>query len=725
MKQKKFEKGVTLIALVVTIIVILIIAGISLSALTGQDSGLKVGEETKTEVNVDEEKNALRLAVQETMNSDSKGEINEEPFREHLDQHVKPENYDNFEYRENSKSYILQMVPTQNWYTITKDGEVLDGKVNLPMIVIDNESLNLEWEEVKQLTAVMRSDDGDEPITDAIWRSSDLSVATVDDNGLVTAQRKSGTITITVEKDGLIAECVVVVKNTVKVLELDKTEYTIDLSGEKTLQVVGKYYPEDADTGINLTYTIADTSVATVDENGLITGLKNGETELTLSNELGLSTIATVKVVTSPTGITLDRESVTTTGSFQLTATITPDTANVNTDITWSSSNSNIASVDSSGYVRRVSSGYAVITATTGNGKTAQCQVTMKSTSYSSGGGGSSSGGHYGGGSGSGGGKVEEEEKGNNNWLILAGAVVGGTVAAVASGPVLIGAAIGAVVGGVISAFTGGNKSSSSGGGSSGGGSSGGGSSGGGSSGGGGGCVADGTLITLANGEMKKVEELTGDETLLVWNMFTGEYDEATIGYIINHDGDRRINTIIHLFFSDGSDIEVVRDHGFYDIELNKYISLSKTNYKNYIGHHFLKQSFDNQLKQIQLIDVKLEKKYTGIYEVVTDKHLTCFTNGILSISSLIEGFCNIFEIDRNSVTYNEEKMNEDIEKYGLFTYEDFEQYIPEEAFELYNVQYLKVAMSKGNIKQSEINFLIDYYHKNIDKLIRKNTKAF
>lgn len=450
MKQKKFEKGVTLIALVVTIIVILIIAGISLSALTGQDSGLKVGEETKTEVNVDEEKNALRLAVQETMNSDSKGEINEEPFREHLDQHVKPENYDNFEYRENSKSYILQMVPTQNWYTITKDGDVLDGIVNLPMIVLDSENFDLEWEEVKQLTAVMRSDDGDEPITDAIWRSSDLSIATVDDNGLVTAQRKSGTVVITVEKDGLIAECVVVVKNTVKVLELDKTEYTIDLSGEKTLQVVGKYYPEDADTGINLTYTIADTSVATVDENGLITGLKNGETELTLSNELGLSTIATVKVVTSPTGITLDRESVTTTGSFQLTATITPDTANVNTDITWSSSNSNIASVDSSGYVRRVSSGYAVITATTGNGKTAQCQVTMKSTSHSSGGGGSSSGGgsHGGGSSSSGSGSSSSSSSSGGFFAegllaAAAGAVTGGAV----FGPV------GAVLGGALGFF--------------------------------------------------------------------------------------------------------------------------------------------------------------------------------------------------------------------------------------------------------------------------------
>ena len=207
--------------------------------------------------------------------------------------------------------------------------------------------------------------------------------------------------------------------------------------------------------------------------------------------------------------------------------------------------------------------------------------------------------------------------------------------------------------------------------------------------------------------------------------MFTGEYDEASIGYIINHDGDRRVNTIIHLFFSDGTDIELVRDHGFYDVELNKYISLTENNYKNYIGHYFLKQTENNKLEKIQVIDAKLERKYTGIYEVVTDKHLTCFTNGILSISSLLEGFCNIFEIDRDTLSYDEEKMEADIEKYGLFTYEDFEEYIPEEAFELYNVQYLKIPMSKGYIKQDEINFLIKYYHENIDKLIKKNVTLF
>ena len=64
--------------------------------------------------------------------------------------------------------------------------------------------------------------------------------------------------------------------------------------------------------------------------------------------------------------------------------------------------------------------------------------------------------------------------------------------------------------------------------------------------------------------------------------------------------------------------------------------------------------------------------------------------------------------------------MAKDIETYGLFTYDDFKELIPEEAFELYNVQYLKVAMGKGDIKPSEIEFLVKYYHKNIDKLIKK-----
>ena len=67
MIQKKSKRGVTLIALVITIVVVFIIAGISISPITGQMNGITKGEETKTEVNVDEER------ILEKGNSDSGG----------------------------------------------------------------------------------------------------------------------------------------------------------------------------------------------------------------------------------------------------------------------------------------------------------------------------------------------------------------------------------------------------------------------------------------------------------------------------------------------------------------------------------------------------------------------------------------------------------------------------------------------------------------------------
>lgn len=372
MVQKKYEKGITLIALVVTLIVVLIIAGVSISALTGQEGSITSGEKIKTETNVKEEKSALRLAVQETMTADSKGKIEETPLKDHLDQHIGNENYKNFEYREASSSFIVQIVKTENWYTITKEGDVLDGKVSIQGITLDKEA-SMFWEETIQLEATIKTDEEDIPLTDARWKSSDKSIAKVDEDGLVTAQRKSGIVTISVEKNGLTAKCVIDVSNPVRTVELNPAEITIDLSVDPKYQAIGKYYPEDADRGTKLSYTISDTSVAQVDENGLITGIKNGETELTLESENGITSVAKVKVVTSPTAVKLNKPSNIIEDSFQLEATIIPDTANVDTELTWTSSNKNVATVDNNGLVRRVSNGDTTITVSTANGKTAEC----------------------------------------------------------------------------------------------------------------------------------------------------------------------------------------------------------------------------------------------------------------------------------------------------------------------------------------------------------------
>ena len=77
-----------------------------------------------------------------------------------------------------------------------------------------------------------------------------------------------------------------------------------------------------------------------------------------------------------------------------------------------------------------------------------------------------------------------------------------------------------------------------------------------------------------------------------------------------------------------------------------------------------------------------------------------------------IVGLFNIFEVDADTMKYDEAQMQADIAQYGLFTYEEFAALFPvsEEVFEACNGQYLKVAMGKGLIDAEGLQTLIERY---------------
>ncbi len=79
------------------------------------------------------------------------------------------------------------------------------------------------------------------------------------------------------------------------------------------------------------------------------------------------------------TGVTLNSTSLTINrnATSKLTATIIPSNTSNSKTITWSSSNTNVATVDSSGNVKGINAGNATITATTSNGLSASCAVTV------------------------------------------------------------------------------------------------------------------------------------------------------------------------------------------------------------------------------------------------------------------------------------------------------------------------------------------------------------
>lgn len=229
---------------------------------------------------------------------------------------------------------------------------------------------------------------------------------------------------------------------------------------------------------------------------------------------------------------------------------------------------------------------------------------------------------------------------------------------------------------------------------------------------GGGPCVAEGTLITLADGIQIPVEKLKGNESLLVWNLFTGKFDVAPILFI---DSDpETFYEVINLYFSDGTNVKVISEHAFWDFNLNEYVFL-RNDAAKYIGHWFNKQiTDDGQMTwtRVQLVNVIITEEYTTAWSPVTYGHLCYYVNGMLSMPGATEGLINIFEVDSDTLKINEVAMQHDIEKYGLFTYEEFAEIYPitEEIFNAFAGQYLKVSIGKGLIDLEKIGELIAHY---------------
>ena len=145
----------------------------------------------------------------------------------------------------------------------------------------------------------------------------------------------------------------------------------------ESVQLTPTVLPANAE--YTLTWSISDKYVATISQDGLLTGKSAGAADLKVKADNGV--YAMLRVVVSepkPTSVSVSPSSVTLTEgqSRYLTATVYP--SNASQLVTWTSSNANIASVSSSGKVSAVNAGTAIITAKTSNGKSATCTVTCK-----------------------------------------------------------------------------------------------------------------------------------------------------------------------------------------------------------------------------------------------------------------------------------------------------------------------------------------------------------
>lgn len=318
------------------------------------------------------------------------------------------------------KKKIMSMVIAAAAMALSLVGCGVDiSSIGLPSDVV------IEKGETQQLEIEYGTDDKaeQEKIAEAAskltieWTSSDEEVVTVDATGLITAVG-AGEADVTASAKDVNISSTTHVKVAITPTGVEAPE-TLELvtNGENSKNLDAKMTPEDA-TEVKLAYESSDDSVATVDENGLVTAVADGEctittyvvadapataetatqettavvtdeetptegenSEATADSETvtvpdnldaafgvvpeGLSATTKVTVTTKVESITLDKtEGILNVGNtVTITATVAPEVA-TNPAVTWSSSDESVATVDETGKITAVATGNATITAT-------------------------------------------------------------------------------------------------------------------------------------------------------------------------------------------------------------------------------------------------------------------------------------------------------------------------------------------------------------------------
>lgn len=253
--------------------------------------------------------------------------------------------------------------------------------VEVTSVTVSPESINMVIGDTERLTLTILPENAS--VKSGTWASSDEAVATVSQDGTVTAVAE-GTAVITVTAGSKSATCNVTVTEErieIESIEISPAKVTLTQIGE-TAQLTVKIMPEDA-TYTDMTWTSSDESIATVTQEGLVTAVAEGNATLTVSvGEISATCNITVaierieveSIEVSPAEVTLTQIGET----AQLAAQVMPENA-TDAQITWTTSDEAVATVTEEGLVTAVANGKAVITASAGE-KSAVCNVKVSTS---------------------------------------------------------------------------------------------------------------------------------------------------------------------------------------------------------------------------------------------------------------------------------------------------------------------------------------------------------
>ena len=360
--KKKNARGITLIALVITIIVLLILAGVTINALSGENGIITKSKEAKIKTEKSKTIEKINLAILTAMTKGD-GDIDNATLREELE-----------------KEGLTVKTEGNNLPWDVSDGKYI-YRINEDYTVEEVEGINLSKKEIKlasgeneTITATLT-----EGTTGKItWESSAPDIVKVE-NGKITAVGESGTATITAKVEGTEYQATCTVKIIQKITTITAGNIEMNIGDTQKINVTTT--PTE---GLieDLEYTSGSPEIATVGADGNVKGIAEGTAVITIRGKnSGVSTTCTIKVtpkVTKITKITASDLTLEPGKTEKLSVTIEP--TNQTEGVTYTSGTQSVATVGEDGTVNALTEGTTIITIKGKvSGVSTTCTVTVKS----------------------------------------------------------------------------------------------------------------------------------------------------------------------------------------------------------------------------------------------------------------------------------------------------------------------------------------------------------
>ena len=361
-KLKENTRGITLIALVITIIVTLILAGIAINALTGENGIITKATDAKEKTAKTNALEKINLAILSAMTKGN-GDIDNATLREELEK-------EGLTIKTEGDTLPWEVVYDKYIFTIDENY----GVEEVNGISLSKKEIKLISGENETITATLT-----EGTTGKItWESSAPDIVKVE-NGKITAVGESGTATITAKVEGTEYQATCTVKIIQKITTITAGNIEMNIGDTQKINVTTT--PTE---GLieDLEYTSGSPTIATVGADGNVKGIAEGTAVITIRGKnSGVSTTCTIKVtpkVTKITKITASDLTLEPGKTGKLSVTIEP--TNQTEGVTYTSGTQSVATVGEDGTVNALTEGTTIITVKGKvSGVSTTCTVTVKS----------------------------------------------------------------------------------------------------------------------------------------------------------------------------------------------------------------------------------------------------------------------------------------------------------------------------------------------------------